>query len=433
MEEQGCFNESKIDKQEQVSQRSKTVENMDFHHKVRLIGYYNKPNQTMGDEQEYEEEAIQLAQLLAVSFCSLNKKVDPVFRSILHGNTVFLLKSEENELFAYYPYKNIARITKVVYNKKYITPIPYDYKSWFIPGDEIWVKERSDERKPPKIIKPQQYTVTTAGSDFLITIQGKHTLPLNWSKNTYISIKDLSTLIADSWVYLSEYETEKECGDCDGYDYSNCDYSRCKGDCETCGGRRYICNNSCFNHRYKKALKIGLNWEKINEELNPLFDILSRVMQPNDPQDTHLLAEYSKPLQTAYSHCKYLSQYFPASTNSLGKFVKRMNYCEKLNKAREDIHNKTLLTLYIGSLKVFCVNRDDVRCANHALFWKKYHIETIRKTYNLINDSFVSFDYKLKFSTKDKRNEFVKLFESQNINKIYLKGDQNEKQFVGYI
>lgn len=408
-----------------------------FDRPMRLIAYYNMPIQTMEEETKYIEAAGRLADLLQISFTVLshNNKVDPIFRSLLTSNAVFILRDEDYNLYAYYPHKNIARITKVIYNKRHSTPVPYIYKSWFVPGQAISVKD-CDQRQ--HIHSERLYTITTCGNDFLITMNGKQTLPLRWDTDTYISIKDLSELLIDSWVSLYEYATAEDCGDCDGYDYSNCDNGfGCTGwvtgDCEHCGERQYICNNTCFNHRYRYALKLVLNWTKITSELNVLFDILTHVLKSHEVQNYLLFNQYSSQLQTAYRHCQFLARYFVVADNLLGEFIKTMDLCCKLNEARETIYGKLLLTVYVDTQQKFCVNRDDVQC-EHYPFWRRaYHLETICRTYNLISDSFVEFDYRLKFVTKDDKNKFITLFMHNKIASIYLSNDGEGKYIVGYI
>lgn len=113
----------------------------DFNIKMRLIGYYNKPNQNMNEETVRVDEAQKLAQLLGATFLQLvrNDDVDAVFKSVLRGNTVFILKGEDGNLYAYYPYRKIARLTDVRYVRRDVTPVPLKYKAWFVPGSEIAV------------------------------------------------------------------------------------------------------------------------------------------------------------------------------------------------------------------------------------------------------------------------------------------------------
>lgn len=114
-------------------------EEMDIHKKFRLIGFYNKPNQNMYEELVFVEEATELAKLLGSSINSIvsNNKTDSLFRSIIKSNTIFIFKNEDNELAAYYPYKGIARLSDVRYEKKDINQVPLKYKRWFFPGENI--------------------------------------------------------------------------------------------------------------------------------------------------------------------------------------------------------------------------------------------------------------------------------------------------------
>lgn len=114
---------------------------LDFDIKMRLIGYYNKPNQSMNEETVRADEAQKLAQLLGATFSQFvrNDDVDAVFKSVLKGNTIFILKGEDGNLYAYYPYKKMARLTDVRYVKRDVTPVPLKYKAWFVPGQEIVV------------------------------------------------------------------------------------------------------------------------------------------------------------------------------------------------------------------------------------------------------------------------------------------------------
>ena len=122
------------------------TKDMDIHKKFRLIGYYNKPNQKMYEELVFVEEATELAKLLGSSLNSIvsNKDTDSLFRSIIKSNTVFIFKNEDNELAAYYPYKGIARLSDVRYEKPDVTPVPLKYKHWFVPGENIMIAKNSN-------------------------------------------------------------------------------------------------------------------------------------------------------------------------------------------------------------------------------------------------------------------------------------------------
>ncbi len=397
--------------------------------KLRLIGFYNKPNQTMSDEITDADSANLLASLLKKSFDDLsqNDKVDAIFKSILLGNTVFVLKDEDSNLYAYYPYKEKAKVTGVKYDKKSVTPVPLQYKGWFIPGEAISL---TNPKNPSNSNRHHRATISTSGSDFLITRNGT-TLPLDWDEDTRISISELSALIENPWMYLVTYNTDDDCGSCDGYDYSNCDMSRCKNDCEHCGGRRYICNNGCFNHRYDKAQRLVVNSEEVKKDLLPLIEILKLVKEPNKPENRLLFSQYNCDLSRSYDECKLISHYF--SDETIDDFIALMDLCTTLSAAREDIENCTMFSLYIGSKRIFYGDINSVECRDGAEFlpWKTYHIDTkFTGAYNKDTDSLIRFDYKLKFKSKTERNKFVELFQSNQIVTVYLSDTSDSKKEV---
>ena len=388
--------------------------------KMRLIGYYNKPNQSMHEETEFVEEAACLAERLKISFDSLrnNSLTDAIFKSLLNSNAVFILKDRDNNLYAYFPCNNIARISNVVYNKKSVVPIPLKYKSWFVAGENIAINEKEGKR----------YIVTTSGSDFLITDSRKSkTLALNWDEDTYISVKELTNLINDEWVSLIEYETE--CNDCDGYDYSACDMSRCKNDCEHCGGRRNICNYSCFVKRHDTAFDYRMNENAIKEDLSELFDMLSIIAQPHT-EHAALFNQYKSVFEEAYKHCEYMSEYFDISESLVGKFMREMDCCIMLNEGRNNYSDSTeTLSIYIDYRKDKCIQRNALEYKSRGfLFWKSYHLLS-RRTYDYITDSIIEFDYELKFDTEELRKEFQRGF--PDISAIFIeKQEENNSLLV---
>ena len=160
-----------------------------FENEMRLIGYYNKPNQTMHAETEFVEEAACLAERLKISFDSLrnNATTDVIFKSILNSNAVFVLKDKKDKLYAYFPSKNMTRISGVVYNKKHVIPIPLKYKSWFVAGEDV--------------IK--RYVVGRKGNDFMITDSSRNvTFALDWDSDDYMSFQEMSDFVNDNWISL---------------------------------------------------------------------------------------------------------------------------------------------------------------------------------------------------------------------------------------
>jgi cupin superfamily acireductone dioxygenase involved in methionine salvage len=116
--------------------------------KMRFIGYYMSDDQFMRTESVYVDKAEELASLLQRTFNSLlqNRFVDEEMRNVLEGNTVFILKGEDNHLYGYYPKYNVARITNVRYIKTDVTPMPLTYKRWFKPGECLkLIKPRDEE------------------------------------------------------------------------------------------------------------------------------------------------------------------------------------------------------------------------------------------------------------------------------------------------
>lgn len=402
---------------------------MKFDSKLRLIGFYNRPNQNMRPEESFVEEAKTLASLLCISFSSLltNEDTDSFFKEILTGNTVFILKNEDDWLFAYYPKKQIARISNVVFNKRNINSIPLKYKSWFIPGYPIDVSSMS------------QYKITTKGRDFIISYNGKE-LPLEWNGG-YISIRDLYKLLECKFTELSEFNTKDNCIGCDGYDYDYCDRDRCREECEGCGGRRYKCTKEkCFNKRYDNAFSITLNREEVDSFQAPIKDLLEILCSP---------------------HFQYTDLVLSENRQLIDDFVKTRNFLwtygwdfdvwemyirfKKLQKFREYVH-KTDLVLVVVENSSYKVCTENLRVEESGLFFIDYYLQTIDteilenedgnasveggeygETYDSISDSFIKFNFPLCFDSKEQRKMFMNYMANKKVSKICLvKNKKNE-------
>ncbi len=113
------------------------TDKVDINVKMRFIGYYNREGQFMKPEEIFPEEAKELSNLLRKTFDTFlnNKFVDNKMKKVINGNTVFVLKGENDHLYGYYPKKNIVRITNVDYREPFVIPMPDVYKRWFYPGD----------------------------------------------------------------------------------------------------------------------------------------------------------------------------------------------------------------------------------------------------------------------------------------------------------
>lgn len=106
---------------------------------LRLLGYYNGPDQKLNPEIEQIEFANALGKLLSVTFSSINDpNDDPDFASALETG-VFLLRDKESHLYAFWPKEQIARITGVIFNREALTILPLEYKYWFVPGEEMTI------------------------------------------------------------------------------------------------------------------------------------------------------------------------------------------------------------------------------------------------------------------------------------------------------
>lgn len=124
----------------------------------RLLGYYCNPGQNMNPESEQVQEANELAPLLEASINSilLNPEADNDIKNAIQKPTVFVFKDEDSHLFGYFTRDRIARINGVVYNRNFITQIPYKYKSWFKPGDAIPLSQNSNTEDAAVATSPRR-------------------------------------------------------------------------------------------------------------------------------------------------------------------------------------------------------------------------------------------------------------------------------------
>ena len=109
---------------------------------LRLLGYYNEEGQEMAEETIYSQEAAELAFLLDKTFSNIDDiNQDEGFNEALKTG-VFVMRDRGSHLYAYWPQKKIARISNVAYNRDVITILPLEYKSWFIPGEELVIYQK---------------------------------------------------------------------------------------------------------------------------------------------------------------------------------------------------------------------------------------------------------------------------------------------------
>lgn len=104
---------------------------------LRLLGYYNSPNQKMEDEPEESERAACLAGLLAKTMDSVeDPNDDPGFRDAVQ-NGVFIMRDREARLYAYFHKERKAKVSGVFYNRDTLVSLPLEYKYWFKPGEKL--------------------------------------------------------------------------------------------------------------------------------------------------------------------------------------------------------------------------------------------------------------------------------------------------------
>lgn len=117
--------------------------------KIRILGYYHFPNQTMKPEINCEDEARELAPLLECSLNSLlyNDEVDDNLKEMIKTPSVFIFKDESGHLYGYFTKDKNARITDVKYNKGAINQVPLKYKAWFYPGKKIHLIVKKDSTR----------------------------------------------------------------------------------------------------------------------------------------------------------------------------------------------------------------------------------------------------------------------------------------------
>lgn len=269
--------------------------------------------------------------------------------------------------------------------------------------------------------KTRKYVITIAGSDFLITFNGR-TFPLDWSEDDRISIKELSDILHDPWSSVNVYSTDYGCEDCDGYDYSGCDMSRCKNDCEHCGGRRYICNNSCFYHRYNSAIKIETVYSEIEKDLQPVRDKMDEYLAPR-PNNQESLFEH---IQAKFKEFEDRMDLFESHNLGISFGITRDKYakCSLLHSYRnivKSLSHDDMVKIQVGTDVVKTLRQDVKIFRKGVLFWKSYHLVPTKDfIYDIDSDRLISFDYEIICETNETRDKFVNNVQNCKIGKVVL-------------
>lgn len=124
---------------------------MNYNLTMKLLGYYSSENQFMKPETRFPDEVVQLATLFKKTFDEtftedmLSTIKEKQFVEDFNGNTVFILRDWDGDLYAYYPREGTARISGVNYRKNTITFVPRYMGAWFTLGSKIeFIKQDSD-------------------------------------------------------------------------------------------------------------------------------------------------------------------------------------------------------------------------------------------------------------------------------------------------
>ena len=168
---------------------------MNFDIKLKLVGYYSGDKQNMYPEKRFIEEAAKLNELLEKTFQQtfsgesgiVSEDVATFYESFLK-DSVYILKDEDKNLYAWFKAKHIARISRVKYDRDCIIPIPIEFQSWFVLGEPIPKNETTnrffdkngsqeivlyDTNDNKHVFQEKDLIITTAGSDLLILLNKK--------------------------------------------------------------------------------------------------------------------------------------------------------------------------------------------------------------------------------------------------------------------
>ncbi|OUP31197.1 hypothetical protein [Bacteroides sp. An19] len=300
---------------------------MEFNFKMRLLGYYNTDNQRMNEENFRKDDAKVLASLFDKTFANIPDNADVLFAQALRGHGVFIFRDNDYNLYAYYPYEHIARITEVRYSVNAIIKASPGYKKWFVPGEPFVIEQVYDNNvlfydlsKNEKKIRLTEKFLYKSREDYYIKL-GNSEYAIKW--NGEISISEMKKLILHRWTCLDERRMKDYCGNCDGWDYSGCDMERCREDCEGCGGRRYKCNNSCFYHRHSTAIVICYIPELITEELNKAIELIKSVM--NSSSEKCLDDWQYDVLCSLRDDCDFIQEYLNVDMEVIDSFRRKFS------------------------------------------------------------------------------------------------------------
>lgn len=113
---------------------------------VRMLGYYIDNSPFLHEETDFVEFTNELSNRLSKTFDSIKDENNDSFFADAVNKYVFILKDLEGRLYAYWHKEHRSRVSNVVFNHDTLTQLPLEYKSWFIPGNEIFIRKIQAKR-----------------------------------------------------------------------------------------------------------------------------------------------------------------------------------------------------------------------------------------------------------------------------------------------
>lgn len=411
---------------------------MNFDFKIRLLGYYNSENQTMNPESIHVEDAERLAKLLDDSFSEFlndERVVDNRLLEAFKGKGVFIFKDERSHLYAYSPSTHIARISDVKYDRRVINIVDLSYKNWFVPG-ELFVITTLRKAKFCDLsgntfeYRENLVSVNKLRDDYFVHCSNS-SFVIRW--NGTISIQDMKDLVLHRWFFLRERVSSDFCGDCDGWDYSGCDMTRCRHDCEGCGGRRYKCNNSCFFYRHKMCVELCVANNFMEDDLNPAFKYIEELETPFSAN-----CNIPNELISLYEDCVLVKKYAP-EYELIECFISKFDSLARLFNFRRNVNNINKVQLIVRSsfgLKkqyLMPVNNFSIEEDEGFLFWGGYQ-NLIVEGYDYNSDSLIQKQsYPLLQKNKSNTEKMMNMLKEGTLKAIRLeKWTSDDRWRLGY-
>lgn len=264
----------------------------------------------------------------------------------------------------------------------------------------------------------KELLISTVGSDLLVHL-GRKTIALDWPEEHRITISNLNKVIKHRWTYLQEHDTDWGCDDCDGYNYDNCDMFRCKNDCEHCGGRRFVCNNGCFYHRYKTCVSIECDNIIAKNDLSEALTIVKSIESPHSEYE-QILMEHGSCLEQLYSECGFVSSY--CSCDAIGTYLFRYeNMKRKVDCRRLNDNDRVIIVIHEdGVTKRFVVSKESLSVSNHGFIPIFGKTDILIDGYDSITDDFSKIKITTKLANRKDKEMLKKAKEQSNIHSITL-------------